>query len=240
VGIHCTRMMTDKMTMVAQRALDERLKETGPATKPSLCHDAPSKVDHASKSKIASLAAAKFSAERRRGDKSAPSGSAASSHNPSHRLRVCGTGALTFEFVLDEEEPARSSSGTHLAQERIQSLNAVEYLADSARRPITDFYEQKLQRTSPDDPSYAPLLHDLRALCRTTQSLPVSYTLEPDEVTILGRHPIASSALSDVYRGKRGQQIVAIKSLRLHVESPERVHRVSLAPAAQSKVVDVQ
>jgi hypothetical protein len=239
VNMHCTRTITDSMVTNAQRALDEGLKETRHATKPGFCHNAPSNGDPASKSMFASQAAAKFPAERRFGDNSASSGSVTLAHNPSHRSRVCGTNALMFESILDEEEPTSSIPETRLAQDRIQSLNAVEYLADSVRRLITEFYEQKLQRTSPDDPSYAPLLHRLRALCRTTQSLPVCYTLKPDEVAMLSRYPIASSAMSDVYRGKRGHQIVAIKSLRLHVESPEKVHRVSLAPAATSKVVDV-
>jgi hypothetical protein len=86
---------------------------------------------------------------------------------------------------------------------------------------------QTLQLISPEDPSYAPLFHEMRTLCRRVRRLPPEYQLHPGEVSLVTHETVSSTAMSDVYRGVCNRRLVAVKTLRVYGETRAEVQRVS-------------
>jgi hypothetical protein len=126
--------------------------------------------------------------------------------------------------VLSAWNPTQDDTLT--AQAWIQWIDTVSLSSVSGGEPRTHSPRQRLQGADSHDPSHVPLLHQLRRLCRSARRLPPTYQLDPSEITLLDHESVSSSAISDVYRGLRGGQLVAVKALRVLGEAREEIQRV--------------
>lgn len=88
---------------------------------------------------------------------------------------------------------------------------------------------QALTSVDPNGILYGRGIARLRALCRRTGCLPTSCFLKED-IALEISQPLHRTALSDVYQGRRGTLLVALKSLRVHGDDKEKVEKASVFP----------
>lgn len=131
--------------------------------------------------------------------------------------------AETNTVALVEELRLASDGGT---QERIDRLDQVRasFIRSSL---IAKLHRQALASLKQDSDLYGRAIARLRVLCRRTGHLPSSCFLEGD-IELESNQPLHRTALSDVYQGRRGTVLVALKSLRLHGDDKGKVEKVIL------------
>jgi hypothetical protein len=161
-----------------------------------------------------------ITAQRRRSGRM----SAAVSHMSTQRVKATPAELAEAVRVLSAWNPTQDDTLT--AQAWIQWIDSVSLSSFYGGEPWAHSPRQRLQDADSHDPSHVPLLHQLRRLCRSARRLPPTYLLDPSEITLLNHESVSSSAISDVYRGLRGGQLVAVKALRVLGEAREDIQRV--------------
>lgn len=84
---------------------------------------------------------------------------------------------------------------------------------------------QALSTIHSTNPLYKSAIRRLMAFCHLADIVPSSCKL-PDDIPCDRVNPFSSSSLSDVYEGYLGDRKVALKSIRIHVNSRTRVRKV--------------
>lgn len=84
---------------------------------------------------------------------------------------------------------------------------------------------KRLERTPPEDSSYARILRRLQALCRYTNYLPISSYIK-DNFALDGNEPVHSSLLSRVYKVRTAQGHVAVKVLNVRSDNQAAIDKV--------------
>lgn len=85
---------------------------------------------------------------------------------------------------------------------------------------------QSISKLSSDSNIYARAVRRLQLLCREVGRLPSSCLLST-KVVLEVPEPYSRSAFSDVYRGRLGTVPVALKVLRVHIDSKTKVEKTS-------------
>lgn len=75
---------------------------------------------------------------------------------------------------------------------------------------------------------YARAVRRLQVLCREAGRLPSSCILS-SEVVLESPEPHSKSAFSDVYYARIGDEAVALKALRIHIDSKAKVEKARQA-----------
>jgi hypothetical protein len=96
---------------------------------------------------------------------------------------------------------------------------------------------QALVATDPSSDLYGAGVKCLRRWCRTKGHLPSSCMLSTS-IVLDSQHAISSSALSDIYRGEFVRTVVAVKTLRIHMDNQQEVRKVRLLSMGQSSRSD--
>jgi hypothetical protein len=112
-------------------------------------------------------------------------------------------------------------------QDGIDDLDRVRgSLVGRSVHPELNRLSKALGETLPSGPLYGQGVHLLRRWCRKWKRVPSSYALTDAVELDSPGSPFSSSALSDVYIGRSRGVKVAVKRLRLHVDSHQAVHNV--------------
>lgn len=108
-----------------------------------------------------------------------------------------------------------------IAQAWIDWLDKVRQAAPSSDSPPAHDVTKAIASIDATDELYGRAMRRLRGLCRDAGCLPASCTL-PSDITY-DHIPISSSGYSDIYRGLLQGRAVALKVLRVHVDTRAKV-----------------
>lgn len=124
-----------------------------------------------------------------------------------------------------------SSTNSEDVQVLVEDLAQVSQFAFTLRRLYANMPVQWLSVLRPESSLYRRALRRMQALCRYSKHLPESCHLR-GSLELVDDCPVSQTALSDVYRGRYGQDDVAVKAIRVWTDVNAKVEDLKVAEFA--------